>query len=213
MKTDELVTLLAKNATPVEQNATAKRFMHAMGAGSLISLLIVLSFFGVRPDIESAVWLPMFWIKLFFPVMVAGVTLYAATNLARPGRKLGIAPGMLGALLAVVWAGAGVTLLHADPVQRKELVFGDTWLFCLTIVPLLSIPVFTAAMWALKGLAPTRLRLAGGAAGLLAGATGAAVYAVHCPELSMPFIAIWYVLAILVPAFVGSLIGPRLLRW
>jgi hypothetical protein len=68
-------------------------------------------------------------------------------------------------------------------------------------------------MLALRSLAPTRLRLAGTAAGLAAGAVGASVYQLHCPELAAPFLGTWYVLGILAPAALGALIGPRLLRW
>jgi hypothetical protein len=65
----------------------------------------------------------------------------------------------------------------------------------------------------MKGFAPTRLRLAGAAAGLAAGATGAAVYSLHCPELAAPFLGTWYVIGVLIPTAAGALIGPRVLRW
>jgi hypothetical protein len=65
----------------------------------------------------------------------------------------------------------------------------------------------------MKGLAPTRLRLAGAAAGLLAGTTGALVYCLHCPELEAPFLGFWYLLGMLIPTAVGALLGSRLLRW
>ena len=54
--------------------------------------------------------------------------------------------------------------------------------------------MLVAALGALREMAPTRLRLAGAAAGALAGGAGAAVYALHCPELGAPFVAVWYVL-------------------
>jgi len=47
----------------------------------------------------------------------------------------------------------------------------------------------------------------------LAGSIAALVYALHCPELAAPFIAVWYVLGILVPVAIGALIGPNVLRW
>ena len=47
----------------------------------------------------------------------------------------------------------------------------------------------------------------------MAGGAGAAVYALHCPELDAPFLAVWYVLGILMPVAAGALLGPRLLRW
>ena len=73
--------------------------------------------------------------------------------------------------------------------------------------------MFGAVLWAMKGLAPTRLVLAGAAAGLLSGAGGALVYALYCIEMAAPFIGIWYLLGMLIPAVAGALIGPRLLRW
>jgi hypothetical protein len=156
---------------------------------------------------------PMFWVKLVFPALVAVTALYAATRLARPGMRLGRVPGMLLALFAAVWMLGIFSVLGAAPDERNSMIFGETWMFCLVAIPLLSIPVFVAAMWAMKGLAPTHLPLAGGAAGLLAGSVSAAVYALHCPELEASFVAIWYVIGMLIPAAAGTLIGPRLLRW
>ena len=70
-----------------------------------------------------------------------------------------------------------------------------------------------ATFWVMKGLAPTRPAWAGASAGLLAGALAALVYALHCPESGAPFIGIWYVVGIAIPAAVGALLGPRTLRW
>ena len=67
-------------------------------------------------------------------------------------------------------------------------------------------------MLALRGLAPTRPRAAGVAAGPAAGAIAASAYALHCDESTLPFLATWYVLGVAVPATLGAL-GPRLLRW
>jgi hypothetical protein len=74
-------------------------------------------------------------------------------------------------------------------------------------------PAFVALMWAMRGLAPTQLALSGAAAGLLSGAIGATVYSLHCPEMQAPFLAIWYLLGMLIPTALGALLGPRLLRW
>jgi hypothetical protein len=49
--------------------------------------------------------------------------------------------------------------------------------------------------------------------GLVAGALSAAVFAVHQAGSSIPFIALWYGGPIVVCAFVGAVLGPRLLRW
>jgi hypothetical protein len=68
-------------------------------------------------------------------------------------------------------------------------------------------------VWALRGLAPTRLRLTGGIAGFAAGSIGALAYSLHCPELAAPFIGVWYLLGITICASLGVWAGPRLLRW
>jgi hypothetical protein len=213
MKTDELITLLANNAAPVAPEAARYRFSTALGWGLFATALAMALTLGVRPDITEVMLHPMFWVKLMFPALMAALTLYSVVRLARPGMRLGAAPAALVAPVAAVWLLALISLGQAAPAERSELVFGSTWLFCVLTIPLLSIPVFLALLWALKGFAPTRPSLTGGAAGLLAGSASAAIYALHCPELGAPFIAIWYLLGMVIPAAMGALIGARLLRW
>jgi hypothetical protein len=62
-------------------------------------------------------------------------------------------------------------------------------------------------------MAPTRLRLAGAAAGLLAGGVAATVYGLHCQEMTAAFVVTWYSLGVAASVAVGALLGPRLLRW
>jgi hypothetical protein len=155
----------------------------------------------------------MFWVKLAFVGCVAAASLLAALRLSRPGVRLAWVPGVVSAPVLAIWLLAAVVLARADAAQRAQLFFGDTWNSCPFLVATLSAPVFVAVVWAMKGLAPTRLRLAGGAAGLLSGAVGALVYSLHCPELEAPFVGFWYLLGMLIPTAVGALLGPRLLRW
>ena len=102
----------------------------------------------------------------------------------------------LGAL--ALWLLAARVLAQADATRRAVLFFGDTWDVCPFLIALLSVPGFIAAMWAMQGLAPTRLRLAGAAAGLFAGAVATLVYCLHCPEMAAPFIGFCYVLGMLI---------------
>jgi hypothetical protein len=39
------------------------------------------------------------------------------------------------------------------------------------------------------------------------------VYALHCPEMAAPFLGIWYVLGMAIPAVLGAAVGSRMLRW
>ena len=213
MKTDDLVTLLAAGAGPVQPGATARRYALALGWGAFGTTLLMALVLGVRADLAAAMWLPMFWMKLAFPACLAAGAMYAAARLSRPGVRLGRVPAALAAPVLAMWLLAAFVLARAAAGARKELIFGGTWNACPLFVALLSLPVFVAAMWAMKGLAPTRLAAAGAAAGLLAGSVGALIYALHCPELEAPFLAVWYVLGIALPVAAGALLGPRLLRW
>jgi hypothetical protein len=75
-----------------------------------------------------------------------------------------------------------------------------------------SIPM-AAVIYALRQGAPTRLKLCGGIAGIVAGGIGAAAYAFNCRSDTFPFIAIWYGTATVICAFIGAQLGPRVLRW
>jgi hypothetical protein len=84
---------------------------------------------------------------------------------------------------------------------------------CPFLIAFISAPLFFSFLWILKDLAPTRLRWAGAGAGFAAGAIGALVYTLHCPELATPFIATWYLVGMLIPTAIGAWLGPQLLRW
>jgi len=213
MKTDDLISLLAAGPVAVETDAVTRRYSSALGWGALGALFLMTILLGVRPDFWAATALPMFWIKLGVPGALAAGALPAAMRLSTPGRRLGRLPVMLAVPVAAIWGLAVLALARAAPGEREALVFGSTWESCLAYVALLSLPLFAAALWAMKGLAPTRLVLAGAASGLLAGSVAALVYALHCPEMDAPFLATWYLLGIFLPTVAGALIGPPLLRW
>ena len=213
MRTDDLVTILATGAGVVQPNQVLRRYATALGWGTLGAALLMVTLIGPHPDLAAVVLLPMFWVKLAFAACLVAASLLTALRLSRPGLRLAWVPGALAAPVLAIWLLAAVVLTRADAAQRTALFFGDTWNTCPFLIAMLSAPVFVAVVWAMKGLGPTRLRLAGAAAGLLAGAVGALVYSLHCPELEAPFIGFWYLLGMLIPTTVGALLGPRLLRW
>jgi hypothetical protein len=213
MKTDELITMLASGADAVDPRALQRRYTLALGlslAGTTVLMLVLL---GVRPDIVEAMRLAMFWMKLAFPATLLFGAIFAIVRLSRPGVRLGHAPLAIAAPVIAVWLFSAMVLLGAAPEERHQLIFGNTWTSCPLMIAALSVPLFGALMWAMKGLAPTRLALAGAAAGLLAGAGGALIYALHCPEMAVPFLGIWYVVGMAIPAAIGAVIGPWTLRW
>jgi len=213
MKTDDLISMLARGADPVEPHAMRRRYAAALGWGAFGATLLMAVFLGVRPDLADAALQAVFWVKLAFPAALLGGALLAALRLSRPGVRLGGAAAAIAAPVLAMWLLSGAVLLGAPPAERAQMVFGETWASCPFTIALLSAPLFAALLWAMKGLAPTRLALAGGTAGLLSGATGALIYALHCTEMAPPFLGIWYLLGMLIPAALGALLGPRVLRW
>ncbi len=213
MKTDELVGLLAAAAVPVPANAVGRRFAVALGWGVPGAVLLLLVTLGIRADLAQTAGELLFWIKPAFAAGLALAALIATERLARPGMRLGPVWVALAAPVLVLWLVAALVLVNAAPSQRADLILGDSWKSCAFNIALLALPLLAATLWAMKGLAPTRLALAGASAGLLAGALSALVYALHCPESTAPFLAVWYVLGIAIPTLAGALLGPRVLRW
>jgi hypothetical protein len=213
MKTDRLVDMLATGAESIERGAAPRRFVVAIALGALGAAVLMALLLGVRHDLRAAVHVPMFSVKVAFAGCLALAGLLGVYRIARPGVALGWVPGAVAAPILAMWALAAMALAGAQPSQRAALLLGQTWDECPFLIALLSLPVFVALFRALKSLAPTRLGLAGAAAGFASGALGAFVYSWHCPELAAPFIGVWYVLGMLIPTTAGALLGGRLLRW
>jgi hypothetical protein len=213
MKTDDLISMLATGASAVPPHAAERRYATAIGCGAIGALALMLSLLRIRPDLAEAALLPMFWLKIGFVASLVLASLFAALRLSRPGARLDWVPGAIAAPVLVMWCIAAYDLIQAEASQRPDLILGSTWSICPILIALISLPVFVAVTWAMKGLAPTRPCFAGFAAGLLSGATAALVYCLHCPELEAPFIGLWYVLGMLIPAGSGALLGRSFLRW
>jgi hypothetical protein len=213
MKTDDLVAMLASGAVAVDPDAATRRYAASLAAGALCAVILMLLFLGIRSDLAAAARLPMFWFKSGFVALLAVASGVAVLRLGRPGSHLSWVPLAWATPVVAVWALAAFALATASPGERSELLYGTTAAKCPLLIALLSAPAFIAVMWVMRTLAPTRLRLAGAAAGLLAGSIGALAYSVHCIEMAAPFLATWYLLGVLVPVVVGAVLGPRLLRW
>ncbi|MFN9472462.1 DUF1109 domain-containing protein [Acidovorax sp.] len=213
MKTDELIQLLATDAGPVPARDIERRFAVASLAGIAGAAVLMAAVFGVRHDLVQTMGLPMFWTKLVFAAALAAAGVALLRRMARPGMAVGRMAALVAVPPLVLWGMAAGALSQVDPAERMALVLGSTWRSCPFNIALLSVPAFIASFWALKGAAPTRLAWAGAGAGLLSGSLGALVYALHCPEMASPFIAVWYLAGMALPTALGAVLGPRLLRW
>lgn len=213
MKTHDLISMLATQVEPVNRQALHKDFALRLGVGLVMAIVVMSAMLGVNPGLREAAAQPMFWVKLAYPASLASLGLVLVWLAGTPGRSLGLPLRGLAIPVLLMFALGTVVMVNAEAPERIVLAFGKTWRTCAMNIALVSAPMFIATIWALKSLAPTRLRLAGAVAGLLAGAAGTLVYAFHCPELAAPFVALWYSAGIAVPTLLGAGLGPKLLRW
>jgi hypothetical protein len=213
MRTDTLIDMLARQAGPVAPRGAGRALALALVLATPLSFALMLYELGLNPELAAYARLPMFWVKLGFGLALGAAGLWLALRLARPGVPAGAARIAPVLPIAALWLVALAALALAAPDARPALVLGSTWRVCPPNIAMLSLPVAIGALLALRTAAPTRLTQAGLAAGLLAGGVGTAVYALHCPELAAPFLAVWYVLGALIPAALGAALGGRVLRW
>lgn len=211
MKTNDWIELLARDAGPAPRQIAARPLGTAMAFGLALSAALSLAVIGPLPGV---IYLsPVLWTKLAYTLLLASVGAVLTARLARPLARLQfqlIALLIVIAIMAIVAVGH---LLQVPQTEWPQAIFGRTWLVCPWLLMAFSLPALGALLFSVRRLAPTRLTEAGQACGLLAGALGAAGYALACPESSVTFVAIWYTLGIGVTALLGRLLGPFVLRW
>ena len=213
MNTDHLIEQLARDVPPVRRRSRTMRVAAGLAAGGIVTLVVVALALGIRPDLHIAMRGYPFWMKWAYTVSLGIGAMAVTARLARPEpvRLARFWPITLPFLLLAV---LGAIELAQAPIQHWPAMWlSRTWKVCPLLVLGLSAPIFIGLLWSFRRLAPTRLRLAGAAAGLTSGAWAAALYCLHCPEVSAIFVLTWYTLGIVLAAALGALIGPRLLRW
>jgi hypothetical protein len=211
MKTEALIDMLARHAGPVPRALAARRLSPAAAAGLLASGLIAITWFGILPAQMFATAVP--WTKMAYAGALALAAGWWTARLSRPAAPFAL-PRRVTVLVLLAMAVVGGFSLASTPAgARLNALLGTSWSTCPWSVLLLSLPALAGSLWAVRGLAPTRPRAAGFAAGLLAGSVGAFGYSLSCPEASPAFVAIWYTLGIAFTGVVGAVLGPRVLRW
>jgi hypothetical protein len=186
-----------------------------MVTGGAIAFGLMLATVGPRPDLQSTAHIEWVAVKLLFALSVIGTGALLLNRSMRPGLEdatnwsIVFFPFLTA--LAVAFA-----VLFGQPHAWRELLRGATTISsmrCLLLIMFFAAIPLAAVIYALRQGAPTRLKLCGGIAGIVAGGIGAAAYAFNCTSDTIPFIAIWYGAAIVMCAVIGSQLAPRVLRW
>lgn len=211
MRTEQLIDMLARGAGAVPRLNAASRLLTVVVGGAALSAAAATMLLGLIPREMYA--LPAPWIKIAYAGLLALAATWLAVRLSRPVARVaaparGVALVVLGMGALALWSVAA-----APSGERVATLLGDSWVRCPADVFLLSLPTLAGSLWVMRGLAPTRLREAGFAAGVLAGAVGAAGYALSCYETSPAFIGVWYTAGIMLAGVLGAWLGPRVLRW
>ena len=213
MKTDQLIDMLSTNVEPVKSGQVWKPLIWALAIGGAASFCVMLATVGLRTDAAGGIHVGFLALKLLFMLSVIGTGTALLMKLIRPGQEARKLFRFL--FLPFLVAGfVGIVALALEPSAAwHPMILGTQWVTCLYCIPLFAIVPFAVLIWALRKGAPTNLKRTGAIAGLVAGALGATAYAFHCPDDTLPFIAIWYGAMILLCAWIGARLGPLLLRW
>jgi hypothetical protein len=214
MRTDELInTLVADHAVQPRPKPVGQGLVMAIIGGLAISGALFALTLGVRPDIVSALGTWRFDMKLSANLVLVIAATWVALRLSSPttkplfGMRALLVPALL-LLAAVIYE-----LVTVPASAWPSRAMGVNGVMCLASIVFLSVLPLTATIYALRQGAPASPAVMGAVGGLLAGALGATVFAMHCTNDSPLFVAIWYTLAIGLTAIVGLLVGQYVLRW
>jgi hypothetical protein len=214
MRTEDLINALAEDHAARPQPGSLRlTFFVAMALSLTVAAIAFALTLGIRPDISFAMQTWRFNFKLVMTITLALTSAWLVWRLSRPAidprpaeRAMAIAPLLLlGAVAYELWS-------VPEPEWLPRAI-GSNSVACLLSISFLSLAPLGGAFYALRWGAPLRPGFAGAAAGLLASALAAMLYALHCPDDSPLFGAIWYTAAISLATVAGMIAGRRFLQW
>jgi hypothetical protein len=212
MKTADLIAQLAQDVPPVPRGVALRRLAPPALVGAAVAAVAVVVWLGLRPLGEAAQTFS-FWMKGGYTALLAAAGAAIVLRMSRPGGSFGPAVWLASAAFVVMAGLSAGECLGAAPADRLALWLGASWTQCSFRILVLAVPIYVGLLVGLRRMAPTRPGLTGATAGFLAGAAGATVYQLFCPETGAMFVTTWYTLGVLASTAAGALVGRRLLRW
>lgn len=210
MRTDDLIRALAADArgtTPLRTSV-----LLAATAGGAVACLAFVALVGARPDLLSAMSDPRVAFKFAFAASVATAAVAYGLRAIRPDtRPSGLAFGL--PVLILLVTGVVTEASVTPPAAWPAATLGSHPWTCVGLILATSLLPIAALLQTMRAGAPAHPGAAGAAAGLGGGAIGAMVFALYCPNNSVLFVAIWYVLALGIACVIGAALGARRLAW
>ena len=212
METDQLIRTLAADT---RQRAWPVGLVLAVAllAAGLVSIAMFSAALGVRPDIRTAMHNPFFDLKFAVTLALASSASVVGLHLSRPEATLRGWAWLLLIPLLLLAGGIGCEMLLPQHVPMMTRMIGKNWSLCLVAIPVLSLPLLTAALIGLRHGASTRPAVTGAIAGMLSAGLAATLYASHCTDDSPLFVATWYTIGTALLAVIGAVAGARVLRF
>lgn len=211
MDTNDLIRTLAAD-NDMHDRPVGNVMVFALLLAVPVSTALFLAGYGPRPDILTAIGNPFFDLKFAVTIALAGAAAAISLHLSRPEASLGRWAWLLALPLGLLGIGMMGDMMMPQRTSWTARLIGSNSKICLTAIPLLSLPLLAAALFALRRGAPSRPAVAGAFAGLLSAGLAATLYAAHCTDDSPMFVATWYTIAIGFVAAIGALAGSRVLR-
>lgn len=218
MKTENLIEALVTDRT-TGRKSIPRALAAALALGGLVSLALFFVDLDVPEDIaqDMATWrfdvtIWRFDLKVGMVLLALVLAFRLCMEVSRPVPSSRAARRLL-PLAALAAIAVAIELTAVPSASWGSRLVGTNSLICLAAIPMLAMAPLAAVLLMLRSGAPASPALAGAAAGLLAAATGATLYAFHCFDDSPLFVVTWYVLAAIPVVVLGAIAGHRLLRW
>lgn len=208
LSVDDLIDGLAEELRPVRPRRIARGWL-LVGAGWLVAAALLLWWFGMRHDLGAMPAMSMLAFWLVAAVAVAAV--WSALRMGLPGVGRDYSGWRWAGLAALALPLSALFVAMGDRHAAMQAVRDDG--HCLAVGLLAGLGVGGALFAWLRACAPTSPTRAGWVIGLAAGASGAAVTALHCPVDNIVHIALWHGGGVLLATLAGRLALPPLLRW
>jgi len=212
MKTEALINALAADAMTQPKPLARLAAMVLVPLTAVLTIAVLMTI-GFRSGFQTSGVLAITSMKwaISVPLALAGIFLSLKLALPLQFRRfslvlLAIPAGLLLAMIA--WE---LNKLGVEGWQTR--MTGRYGLECLVFVPLFSLLPLAAMIYILQQGAVMRPNLAALAASMAATGIGASVYELHCTDDSPLFMALWYVMGLLIMVGIGQALAARFLRW
>ena len=215
MDTDLLIRTLAADNAHREQpvGSVLATALAAAAPVCIVMYLVIFSILGFRPNLGTAIHSPFYDLKFLVTLALAISAVAISLHLSRPEASLAGWAWLLLIPVGLLAFGIAGEMMMPQRLPMMTRLVGSNSKVCMTVIPLLSLPLLVAALVALRHGAPARPAVAGAMAGLLSAGFAAALYASQCIDDSPLFVATWYTIAVAMVTGIGALAGSKLLRF